>query len=127
MTRRRATMSVRKRIKSFCSKLGGLTAGWRILKALSDWRRLAVALLLTAVFTPLGLALTEQPPPNPPGMYVFYGPEDFVREAGAPVTVSRAFSVQNTGADYFIRVYNGGRAQQFYKVTSAVVRLNGTE
>ena len=47
------------------------------------------------------------------------------RKDGAPVTVVRTFSILDPSASYTLRVYNGGRSNQFAKISSAVITLNG--
>lgn len=53
--------------------------------------------------------------------------EDFLRGAGAPVTVTRTFEVLDRTAPYTLRLYNGGRNSEFSRVSSAVITLNGGE
>ena len=54
-----------------------------------------------------------------------FGPEDYVRRRGRPVTITRKFNVQDRDADYILRVYNGGDQGQFRRSTSARIYLNG--
>lgn len=54
-----------------------------------------------------------------------FGPEKFTREAGIPVTVSRAFAACNTGATYRLVVENGATGKD--RVSSATIALNGGE
>ena len=55
------------------------------------------------------------------GTFTTFG-ETFQRAAGAPVTVTRSFSVPNPSTTYTLRVDNGGfPAGQFCRVSSAMV------
>ena len=59
------------------------------------------------------------------GTFTTFG-ETFQRVAGAPVTVTRSFSVPNPSTTYTLRVDNGGfPAGQFCRVSSAMVDVNG--
>src|SRR5439155_40418 len=59
------------------------------------------------------------------GTFTTFG-ETFQRVAGAPVTVTRSFSVPNPSTTYTLRVDNGGfPAGQFCRVSSAIVDVNG--
>ena len=74
-------MSACKRIASRGSKPGSSLADGRKLRAASLWRSLVGALLLTTIFAPPGWAYFSQHlTPDPPGIYILYGPEDFVRQ-----------------------------------------------
>lgn len=56
-----------------------------------------------------------------------YAPEDFVRATGAPVTVTRTFSIANPNTTWILRVFNGGVKGQYPRVSSAVITLNGKQ
>ena len=53
-----------------------------------------------------------------------FGPKDYVRSTGAPVTVSDTFSVANPGTA-LLHITNGGASGQYERVSSAVITLNG--
>ena len=53
-----------------------------------------------------------------------FGPKDYVRSTGAPVTVSDTFSVANPGTA-LLHITNGGASGQYARVSSAVITLNG--
>ena len=60
------------------------------------------------------------------GTFPLFEPVDFVRSAGKPVNVVRDFPTATPGNDYALHIANGGSRQQFLRVASAVVKLNGT-
>ena len=59
--------------------------------------------------------------------FVARAPEDFVRATGAPVTLTRTFSVLDPTTTFTIVIQNGGSNNKFGRVSSAVVTLNGNE
>lgn len=61
------------------------------------------------------------------GTVTFYGPHQFTREAGSPVTVTEQFSIPSgIVAPYTIEVQNGG-PDGWRRVSSASIQLNGVE
>lgn len=72
--------------------------------------------------TLIGVVLIASPPP--PRSFLVYGPENFTRAAGQPVIETRTFSVSRPGADYQLRIYNGGNRNQFVRSSNAHVKLN---
>ena len=62
------------------------------------------------------------------GEFTAFGPQDYVRETGKPVTVTNNFSVLNPDTEYILRVYNGGLENADTElVSSTIIVLNGTE
>jgi hypothetical protein len=59
--------------------------------------------------------------------FTVLAPRNFVRTNGAPQTESASFTASNTAIPYTLRLRNGGAANQFSPVTSAVVALNGVQ
>lgn len=59
------------------------------------------------------------------GTFVVFGPQDFVRSAGEPTEFIRTFPAAVPGTAYTLHIDNGGSRQQFGRVTSASVKLNG--
>ncbi|HET6978762.1 MAG TPA: RHS repeat-associated core domain-containing protein [Pyrinomonadaceae bacterium] len=58
---------------------------------------------------------------------VFYGPRQFVRQSGSPVTVTEQFTIPfGVVAPYTIQVQNGA-ANGTHRVSSATIQLNGVE
>ena len=53
-----------------------------------------------------------------------FGPKDYVRHTGAPVVESDTFAADPAVA-YTLRITNGGLLDQFARVSSAVITLNG--
>jgi hypothetical protein len=53
-----------------------------------------------------------------------FGPKDYVRSTGQPVTVSDTFSIANPGTA-LLHITNGGASGQYERVSSAVITLNG--
>ncbi len=54
-------------------------------------------------------------------------PENFVRSSGQPVTVTRTFSVLDPTTTFTLVIHNGGLNNEFGRVSSAVVTVNGTD
>lgn len=72
------------------------------------------------------------PPPDPPskGVFVVFGPEFFPRDQGKPSTEVRLFNVKKEGTDH-LGIKNGeeqgNNANEWRRVSSAVINLNGSE
>src|SRR2546430_1138598 len=61
------------------------------------------------------------------GTFTVFG-ETYQRGTGAPVTVTRSFSMPNPSTTYTLRIDNGGLPPgHFCRVSSAIVDLNGVE
>ncbi|HEY5838211.1 MAG TPA: hypothetical protein VIT19_04180 [Pyrinomonadaceae bacterium] len=85
---------------------------------------IALAFSLYALFLGWGIpspAATQLPR----GLFLAYGPADFVRGAGAPTSDTRTFSVLNSPTEYRLQIFNGGMNSQFGRASSAVVTVNG--
>src|SRR5438067_10279195 len=55
-------------------------------------------------------------------------PENFVREAGKPATVTtQPFTVADPAASFTLVVHNGGSNNQFRRVSSAMISVNGKQ
>jgi len=54
-------------------------------------------------------------------------PENFVRATGQPVTVTRTFTVLDPTTTFTLVIHNGGLNNEFPRVSSAIVALNGAE
>src|SRR2546425_12353639 len=54
-------------------------------------------------------------------------PEDFVRDSGQPTVVTRPFTVTVPSANYTLVIYNGGSNNQYDRVSSGIVTLNGAQ
>ncbi|MBU4502958.1 MAG: Ig-like domain-containing protein [Nanoarchaeota archaeon] len=62
------------------------------------------------------------------GEFTAFGPQDFIREKGAPVVVVNNFSVLNPNTEFILRVYNGGPQGLKKKLcSSAIISINGTQ
>ena len=79
------------------------------------------------IWPTLALLLLMAPSPRTSGTFIVFGPKDYERHPGNPVSVSSQFAVPNPHAGYLLRIFNGGRDGQFTRVSSAVVTLNGTQ
>src|SRR5881296_1394656 len=60
------------------------------------------------------------------GTFTARSPEDFVRSAGAPVTVTRSFTVLDPTTSFTLLIHNGGSNNQYRRVSSALIAINGT-
>ncbi|MGC2694177.1 MAG: hypothetical protein WA738_00140, partial [Candidatus Angelobacter sp.] len=62
------------------------------------------------------------------GTFTAFGPQDYTRSTGAPVTVTKTFSVLNPNTKYTLKAFNGGlQDNQTELVSSGSVTLNGVE
>ena len=62
------------------------------------------------------------------GSFTAFGPQDYARGTGAPVTVTNTFSVQNPNAPYTLKVFNGGLHDDVTElVSSSVITVNGVD
>src|SRR4029077_5271668 len=60
------------------------------------------------------------------GTFTAFGPQTYVRDTGAPVTVTNTFTVLNPNTQYTLRVHNGGLVDSSTeRVSSTTVSLNG--
>jgi hypothetical protein len=59
------------------------------------------------------------------GTFTVFGPKDYSRAPGEPLTETDPFSVFNPNTSYTIQIHNGGDSGQFQKrVSSGVIKLN---
>ena len=56
-----------------------------------------------------------------------FGPEDFLRSTGKPITVQRSFLVPDPSGAFTLCLDNGGQDDEYGLVSSAEVHLNGVE
>jgi hypothetical protein len=62
------------------------------------------------------------------GTFTAFGPQNYVRETGDPVTVIKSFTVLNPNTTYTLEIHNGGLVDsEFEKVSSSVFVLNGVQ
>lgn len=61
------------------------------------------------------------------GTFVIFGPHDYRRATGQPVSERAIFPAHNTALTYRLQLRNGGAANTFAQITSARVTLNGAE
>lgn len=62
------------------------------------------------------------------GTFTAFGPQDYQRGTGAPVTVTNTFSVLNPNTQYTLKAFNGGRQDDVTElVSSGVVTVNGVQ
>src|SRR5215471_11333235 len=62
------------------------------------------------------------------GTWIPFGPKNYVRGTGAPVTVTDSFTLLNPAAQYTLKAFNGGlQDNQTELVSSSVVTLNGVQ
>ena len=60
------------------------------------------------------------------GTFLARPSEDFVRTTGGPDTFNRTFTALDPGAPCTLVIYNGGSNNQYDRVSSAIITLNGT-
>jgi hypothetical protein len=61
------------------------------------------------------------------GIFTPFGPEVYMRDKGGPVTVTDTFDVADPNTSCSLKIYNGGEAVEFKRVSSAVIGLNGSQ
>jgi RHS repeat-associated protein len=62
------------------------------------------------------------------GNFIAFGPQDYQRETGAPITVTSNFSVLNPNTQYTLKAFNGGLQDDLTElVSSGVVTVNGVQ
>src|SRR6202008_317509 len=62
------------------------------------------------------------------GTFTVFGPKNYTRGTGAPVTVTDTFSVINPNTQYTLKAFNGGlQNSEAELVSSSVVTLNGVQ
>src|SRR5215470_11664557 len=82
-------------------------------------RRKSASLALFLLFTAAGLYA---------GTFTAFGPKNYVRGTGSPVTVTDTFTVLNPSTQYTLKAYNGGLTNSATElVSSSVVTLNGVQ
>ena len=96
----------------------GFGASSDLRRALRAHVRLCLVVGALFIFLPLTPAVAFA------GSYRAFGPEHY-QVIGVPTPVTRTFAVQSPGSEFQIRIWNGGDNQQFQRVTSAIVVLNG--
>lgn len=60
------------------------------------------------------------------GTFTAFGPKTFIRGSGKPVVETASFNIKNPGTSYTLHIYNGGTNSEYQKVSSAIIKLNGT-
>src|SRR5215831_7849110 len=76
----------------------------------------------------LGALLTAGTTLARAGTFTAFGPQDYTRGTGAPVTVTNSFSVLNPNTQYTLKAFNGGlQDDQTELVSSGFVILNGVQ
>jgi len=62
------------------------------------------------------------------GEFTAFGPKNFIRETGTPVTVIDNFSILNPNTEFILRVYNGGLQDTPSElVSSSIISINGKQ
>lgn len=60
------------------------------------------------------------------GTFTAFGPQNYLRDEGEPVTVLTSFPILNPNTQYVLQIYNGGLVDgEFERVSSSVIMLNG--
>lgn len=62
------------------------------------------------------------------GTFTAFGPKDYVRGTGSPITVTDTFTVLNASTQYTLKAFNGGlQDAQSELVSSTIVTVNGVQ
>jgi RHS repeat-associated protein len=86
------------------------------------------AVLLVRVALAIGAFLLAGAASARAGSFTAFGPRDYTRGTGAPVTVTTSFSVLNPNTQYTLKVFNGGlQDTQTELVSSGFVTVNGVQ
>ena len=56
--------------------------------------------------------------------FTVFGPQDYVRDTGAPVTLTNTFSIQNLNTPYTLKVFNGGLHDDTTELVSSSVVIS---
>jgi hypothetical protein len=100
----------------------------KVFRFVSNHLGLICAVAITLVYPCFSFMLhTSSAQGSPGGTFLVFGPADYLRSAGQPVSVGRYFNVRNPNASYTLRIFNGGKENQFARSSSAVVTVNGVE
>src|SRR5262249_27038876 len=59
--------------------------------------------------------------------FIAFGPKTYRYAPGKPAPQSTSFTVLNPATTYTLRIHNGGLSNEFNRVSSAVITLNGVE
>ena len=94
----------------------------QITRAFMSHRGRLAVLFLIVVGAVLGLVLPASS--QQANTYLVYGPENFTRANGYPVIETRYFPAAHPGANYIVRIHNGGINGQFARSSAAYVKLN---
>lgn len=66
--------------------------------------------------------------PAAAGTFTAFGPQNYVRGTGSPVTVTNSFTILNPSTQYTLKAFNGGLVNdQTELVSSTVVTVNGVQ
>lgn len=87
-----------------------------------DRRRIVLIFTLLVLLTPFATIHSTAHA----GTFTAFGPRTFTRATGKPVVETASFSVKNPAAAYTVHIHNGGMNSEFSRVSSAVIKINGT-
>ncbi|MGR9107647.1 MAG: hypothetical protein ACU843_12020 [Gammaproteobacteria bacterium] len=59
--------------------------------------------------------------------FTVFGPENFVHESRKPTSATRNFRVSNPDTSFTLRVYKGGKNNEFGQVSQGTITLNGKQ
>ena len=86
------------------------------------------AFQLCRVWLVLGVLLTAGTTLARAGSFTVFGPQDYARSTGDPVTVTNTFSAANPNTQYTLKVFNGGLHDDTTElVSSGFVIVNGVQ
>lgn len=86
------------------------------------------AIQFCRVVLSLGALLTAGTACGHAGTFAAFGPKDYVRGTGSPVTVTDTFTVLNPSTQYTVKVFNGGLLDSDTElVSSGFVIINGVQ
>lgn len=96
-----------------------------ILSRISS-RHSSILLQFCRIALSLGILLAG--PQAVAGTFTAFGPQDYTRGTGDPITVTNNFSVRNPNTQYTLKAFNGGLLDASTElVSSTIVTLNGVQ
>lgn len=60
------------------------------------------------------------------GTFSAFDSKSFVRGSGKPVIETASFTIKDSNTTYSLKIYNGGTNSEYERVSSAVIKLNGS-
>ncbi len=79
---------------------------------------------LITLFTAVSILLSAME--SSAGTFTAFGPKTFTRGSGKPIIETASFNIKNPSTTYTLMIYNGGTNSEYSKISSAIIKLNGS-